>query len=64
MNFFFYILLSIKMPSEMSKKALDMGLITKRQYDKLPAHLLDAIAKSKMGKQKPVKKAKKKKSKK
>ena len=52
------------MPSEMSKKALDMGLITKRQYDKLPPHLLDAIAKSKMKNQKPVKKANKKKSKK
>jgi predicted RNA-binding protein associated with RNAse of E/G family len=35
------------MPSEISKKALDSGLITKKQYDKLPAHLLDAIVKSK-----------------
>lgn len=52
------------MPSELSKKALDSGLITKRQYDKLPPHLLDAIAKSKMKNQKPVKKAKKKTSKK
>jgi hypothetical protein len=45
------------MPSEISKKALDSGLITKKQYDKLPAHLLDAIVKSKM---KQVKKKKKK----
>jgi hypothetical protein len=50
------------MPSELSKKALDSGLITKRQYDKLPPHLLDAIAKSKM--KIPVKKAKNKTSKK
>ncbi len=49
------------MPSEISKKALDMGLITKKQYDKLPDHLLDAIAKKKMGmKKNPVKKNKKK----
>jgi hypothetical protein len=45
------------MPSEISKKALDSGLITKKQYDKLPAHLLDAISKSKM---KQVKKKNKK----
>ena len=40
------------MPSELSKKGLEKGLITKKQYDKLPAHLLDAIVKSKMGKSK------------
>mgnify|MGYP003632276284 CR=1 FL=1 len=38
------------MPSELSKKGLDKGLITQKQYDKLPAHLLDAIVKSKMKK--------------
>ena len=32
------------MPSEVSKKALKAGAITKRQYDKLPAHLLDKVA--------------------
>ena len=48
------------MPSEISKKALDSGLITKKQYDKLPAHLLDAISKSKMNNQKQVKKKNKK----
>ena len=38
------------MPSELSKKGLEKGLITQKQYDKLPAHLLDAIVKSKMKK--------------
>jgi len=38
------------MPSALSKKGLDKGLITQKQYDKLPAHLLDAIVKSKMKK--------------
>ena len=37
------------MPSEIAKKALDKGLLTKKQYDKLPPHLLDAIAKKKLG---------------
>ena len=52
------------MPSALSKKGLDKGLITQKQYDKLPAHLLDAIVKSKMksgkkpNKVKPVKKPK------
>ena len=49
------------MPSELSKKGLEKGLITKKQYDKLPAHLLDAIVKSKMKgvkKKKPSKKGK------
>lgn len=36
------------MPSEIAKKALDMGLITQKQYDKLPPKLLDAIAKKKL----------------
>jgi hypothetical protein len=36
------------MPSELSKKGLEKGLITQKQYDKLPAHLLDAIVKKKM----------------
>ena len=50
------------MPSEISKKALESGLITQKQYDKLPDHLLDAISKKKMGmKKKPVKKKKNKK---
>ena len=53
------------MPSAMSKKGLDKGLITQKQYDKLPSHLLDAIVNSKMkkmggGKPKPMKKAVKK----
>ena len=43
----------------MSKKALDSGLITQRQYDKLPPALLEAIAKKKLGTSKPVKKKKK-----
>lgn len=36
------------MPSEISKKALESGLITQKQYDKLPDKLLDAISKKKM----------------
>jgi hypothetical protein len=36
------------MPSELGKKGLEKGLITQKQYDKLPPHLLDAIVKSKM----------------
>mgnify|MGYP003144503342 CR=1 FL=1 len=36
------------MPSVMSKKALDMGLITKKQYSNLPPKLLEAIAKKKL----------------
>jgi hypothetical protein len=47
------------MPSEMSKKALDEGLITKKQYNNLPPALLEAIAKKKLGASKPVKKKKK-----
>tara|TARA_R110000744_G_scaffold11067_5_gene33906 strand:+ start:175 stop:333 length:159 start_codon:yes stop_codon:yes gene_type:complete len=52
------------MPSELSKKALDAGLITPKQYKNLPPALLEAIAKKKMGASKPVKKKKKKKTKK
>ena len=37
------------MPSELGKKGLEKGLITQKQYDKLPPHLLDAIAKKKLG---------------
>ncbi len=36
------------MPSEMQKKALKDGLLTQKQYDKLPSALLDGIIKSKM----------------
>lgn len=52
------------MPSELGKKGLEKGLITQKQYDKLPAHLLDAIVKKKMksgGSDKPKKNYKKKK---
>jgi hypothetical protein len=37
------------MPSEVAKKALDKGLITKKQYNNLNPGLLDAIAKKKLG---------------
>ena len=33
------------MPSELAKEGLKKGLITKKQYDKLPEKLLDAIVK-------------------
>jgi hypothetical protein len=52
------------MPSELSKKALDSGLITQKQYDNLPPALLEAIAKKKMGSSKPMKKKKSSKKKK
>ena len=57
------------MPSELGKKGLEMGLITQKQYDKLPPHLVDAIVKKKMkdmpkNKKKPVKGKKGKKGKK
>mgnify|MGYP003637772675 CR=1 FL=1 len=32
------------MPSAIAQKALKNKAITKRQYDKLPAHLLDKVA--------------------
>lgn len=35
------------MPSETAKKALKDGIITKKQYEKLPPHFLEAIIKSK-----------------
>lgn len=35
------------MPSEITKKALKDGLITQKQYDKLPEKLLEGIVKSK-----------------
>lgn len=38
------------MPSENLKKALADGLITQKQYDKLPEKLLEGIVKSKRGK--------------
>ena len=47
------------MPSELSKKGLEKGLITQKQYDKLPEKLLDAIVTKKMGGQKKTKKKKK-----
>jgi hypothetical protein len=54
----------IKMPSKESKKALDMGLITKKQYSNLPPKLLEAVAKKKLADNKPpVKKSSKKKNK-
>jgi hypothetical protein len=47
------------MPTPQQKKALDNGLLTQKQYDKLPSALLDGIIKSKMknggGKKKPNK---------
>ena len=35
------------MPTPDQKKALEAGLLTKKQYDKLPSALLDGIIKSK-----------------
>tara|TARA_R110000737_G_scaffold103647_1_gene136863 strand:+ start:232 stop:420 length:189 start_codon:yes stop_codon:yes gene_type:complete len=47
------------MPTPQQKKALDDGLLTKKQYDKLPSALLDGIINSKRkgGKKKAKKKA-------
>ena len=42
------------MPLEDHIKALKNGLITQKQYDKLPPHLLTAIVKSKTKPKKPV----------
>ena len=50
------------MPSAKLQKAVKDGLITKKQYDKLPEKLLEGIVKSKKGGGK--KKRKKRKSKK
>ena len=46
------------MPLEDHKKAMNEGVISKKQYEKLPPHLLTAIIKSKKKnmKQKPKKK--------
>ena len=47
------------MPSELLKKALKDGLISKKQYDKLPEKLLEGIIKHKMGGGKKKKKKRK-----
>ena len=52
------------MQSETLKKSLKDGLITQKQYDKLPEKLLEGIVKSKRGKSKPAKKPKRKRGKK
>tara|TARA_R100001015_G_C4634936_1_gene202763 strand:+ start:5264 stop:5431 length:168 start_codon:yes stop_codon:yes gene_type:complete len=55
------------MPSKLGMEGLKKGLITQKQYDNLPEHLVDAIVKSKMKKapkKKPVKPKKGKKGKK
>jgi len=46
------------MPSKISKEALDKKVITKKQYDKLPAPLLDKVAKHNLSllKKKSIKK--------
>ena len=49
------------MPSQVAQKALKEKLITKRQYDKLPAPLLDKIAHHKIALKKKEKKKKSKK---
>ena len=49
------------MPTESQKTALKNGVITKKQYDKLPSHFLDAIIRSKSGKKTTKKKRVKKK---
>jgi len=36
------------MPSQKSKKALEMGLISKKQYNNLPPKLLVAVSKKKL----------------
>ena len=51
------------MPSETLKKALKDGLLTQKQYDKLPEKLLEGIVKSKRGKGKGKKPKKPKKGK-
>ena len=51
------------MPSKEAQKALADGLITQKQYDKLPPHFLEAIVKSKR-KKGGTKKPKRKKGKK
>ena len=49
------------MPSKVSQKALKEKLITKKQYDRLPAHLLDKVAAHKIAMKKKEKKKKSKK---
>ena len=49
------------MPSKIAQKALKDGLISRRQYDKLPAHLLDKVAAHKIAMKKKEKKKKSKK---
>jgi hypothetical protein len=49
------------MPSQVAQKALKEKLITKKQYDKLPAHLLDKVASHKIALKKKEKKKKSKK---
>ena len=55
------------MPTPMLQKALKDGLLTKKQYDKLPVKLLEGIVRSKKGgpkkKKAPAKKPKGKKGK-
>jgi len=48
------------MPSKVAQKALKEKLITKKQYDKLPAHLLDKVAAHKIAMKKKEKKKTKK----
>jgi len=49
------------MPSQVAQKALKEKLITKKQYDRLPSHLLDKVAAHKIAMKKKEKKTKKKK---
>ena len=49
------------MPLEDHKKAMNEGVISKKQYEKLPPHLLTAIIKSKKKNMKTKRKPKKKK---
>tara|TARA_Y100001937_G_scaffold15239_1_gene20799 strand:+ start:1600 stop:1836 length:237 start_codon:yes stop_codon:yes gene_type:complete len=44
------------MPSAIAKKALENKAITKKQYDKLPAPLLDKVAKHNLEMQKKARK--------
>ena len=44
------------MPSEVSKKALKAGAITKKQYEKLPEKLLDKVSAHNLSMQKKARK--------
>ena len=44
------------MPSAIAKKALQNKAITKKQYDKLPTHLLDKVAEHNLKLQKKARK--------